>query len=168
MGAALRVVEGQDTAAQSLAIQPLSAIFCKAEFTQDAQFVTALVLECNSMLTTTPMSTLDEDMLGTILSFTIWPNNSPVLMRDIAKTATAFVLDKKQLAVCIMRQLFLCNLIIRGRLILKLRLAVPGSNESLSIFLSSSGSEMGLPSKTPFYLLHNRSTSASTKMCRHT
>jgi hypothetical protein len=83
------------------------------------------------------------------------------------ETATVFVLGKKQLVVCIMRQLFLCGLIIRASLILTLRLVVPGSNESLSIFLLSFGSEMGLPKKKLGYLLHNRPASAGTKMCRH-
>jgi hypothetical protein len=96
--------------------------------------VTALVLECNPGLTTTPVFTLDDDMLGTILRFTIRPNNSCILPCNIPKTATVFVLDKKQLVIYIMRQLFLCGLIIRGGLILKPRLVVPGSNESLSIF----------------------------------
>jgi hypothetical protein len=89
-------------------------------------------------------------------------------MSDIPQTATVFVLDKKQLVICIMRQLFLCGLIIRASLILKPRLVVPGSNESLSIFLLSFGSEMGLPKKKLGHLLHNRPALAPAPRCAAT
>jgi hypothetical protein len=101
----------------------------------------------NLALATIPLPTLDDNMLGTILRFTIPRNNSHILVSNIRKMATIFVLNKNHLVVCIMRQLFLCGLIIRGSLILKPILVVPGSNESLSIFLSSFESEMGLPKK---------------------
>jgi hypothetical protein len=69
--------------------------------------------------------------------------------------------------VSIMRQLFLCSLIIRGSLILKPRPLVTGPNERLIICFLSFGSEMDLPENKLGYLLNNRPAGTGNKMWRH-
>ena len=64
------------------------------QFTVNAQFMTALMIECYPMLAITPLATADNDVLITSLRFPSWPYNGSITMGVELKTATGFVLNK--------------------------------------------------------------------------
>jgi hypothetical protein len=140
-------VDGCDGCVECPTIQPTSDIFCQIQLTVNAQFVQALVIECNPALASTPLATADKDMLIASLRFPIWPYNSNIIAGDKLQTTTRFVLNKPQLAIRILGEFFLGGLIIEGSLILKPGLILEGSNIGLAVLLLSLGSEMCLASQ---------------------